>query len=236
MAKIIGFVQLKGGVGRSTLATNLAGILAETSKVALIDCDSPQHTCSHWLKRRRNLYDIDEVLDIYQPPTYRALLKQVNDLDSDYDYIVIDCPPRLGGFSRTSLLLANLVLLPLGGSAAEIWSVEEMLSVLDDAKEHNPQLDARIIWNRFRSYTRSAAENAQMAKKDLKLPEMRQKLGLRVAYAEAMADGLTVHETNDKNARVELWSLSSSIQRLMAKQKTPAKISPEKILTFAKKH
>jgi len=132
--------------------------------------------------------------------------------------------------------LANLVLLPLGGSAAEIWSVEEMLSILDEAKKHNPLLDARIVWNRFRSYTRSATENVQMAKKDLKLPEMRQKLGLRVAYTEAMADGLTVHETNDKSARVELWSLASSIQRLLAKQKDSSMLSAEKILGFAKKH
>ncbi len=236
MAKIIGFVQLKGGVGRSTLATNIAGIFAETTRVAIIDCDSPQNTCSHWLQQRHALYDIDEVLDLYQPATYRALLKLVDKLNSQYDYIIIDCPPRLDGFSRTTLMLSNLVLLPLGGNAAEIWSVEEMLPILEDAKKNNPLLDARIIWNRFRGYTRSATENVQLAKKDLKLPEMRQKLGLRVAYTEAMAEGLTVHETNDKSARVELWSLTSSIQRLLTKQTTTPKLSPDKILDFAKKH
>ncbi len=235
MTKIIGFVQLKGGVGRSTLATNLAGILAETTNVALIDCDSPQNTCSHWLKQRRALYDIDEVLDIFQPATYRSLPKLIDQLSPKYDYIIVDCPPRLDGFSRTTLMLAHLVLLPLGGSAAEIWSVEEMLPVLDEAKKHNPHLDARIVWNRFRGFTRSAKENVQMAKKDLKLPEMRQKLGLRVAYTEAMADGLTVHEFDDKSASVELWSLASSIQRLLNKQKASHKLAVEKILNFAKK-
>ena len=132
-------------------------------------------------------------------------------------------------------MLANIVLLPLGTSAAEIWSVESMLPVLEEAKKINPQLDARIIWNRYRGYTRSAKENAVTAKKNLKIPEVRQKMGLRVSYSDAMADGLTVHETNDKSARVEIWSLCSMIQRLLYKQKSSSKISDDKVLAFAKK-
>jgi len=225
MAKIIGFVQLKGGVGRSTLATNLAGTLAESHKVALIDCDAPQYTCAHWLEQRRALYDIDEQLDLYQPATYKTLLKLTTELKAKYDYIIIDCPPRLDGFSRLTLMLANIVLLPLGTSAAEIWSVESMLSVLDEAKTNNANLDARIIWNRYRSYTRSAKENSITAKKNLKIPELRQKMGLRVSYSDAMADGLTVHE---------IWSLCSIIQRLLAKQKSSRKLSDKKVLDFAK--
>jgi len=236
MTKIIGFVQLKGGVGRSTLATNLAGTLAESTRVALIDCDSPQYTCSHWLQQRRELYDIEEKLDLFQPATYRALLKLIHELQNKYDYIIIDCPPRLDGYSRVALMLANLVLMPLGTSAAEIWSIEAMLPVLTEAKKYNSHLDARIIWNRYRSYTRSAKENTLTAKKDLKLPEIRQKLAMRVAYSDAMADGLTVHETNDRNARVEIWSLSSSVQRLLAKQKTSRKLADSKVLDFAKQH
>ncbi|MCP3673236.1 MAG: ParA family protein [Gammaproteobacteria bacterium] len=236
MTKIIGFVQLKGGVGRSTLATNLAGTMAETAKVALIDCDAPQYTCSHWLQQRNDLYEIDEQLDLYQPATYKELLKLLQKLDGQYDYIIIDCPPRIDGFSRVALMLSNLVLLPLGASAAEIWSIEAMLPVLKEAKQINSNIDARIVWNRFRGYTRSANENAEHAKKDLKLPEMRQKLGLRVAYCDAMADGLTVHETNDNNARVEIWSLNSSVRRLLSKQKKTRKLSDDKVLAFAKKH
>ena len=235
MAKIIGFVQLKGGVGRSTLATNLAGTLAENAKVALIDCDAPQFTCAHWLNQRNELYDIDEKLDLYQPATYKSLLKLTQDLQSKYDYIIIDCPPRLDGFSKVTLMQSDLVLLPLGASAAEIWSVESMIPVLDEARKANTHLDARIIWNRFRGYTRSAKENAATARKDLKLPEMRAKMSLRVSYCDAMAEGLTVHETNDKNARMEIWSLSSSIERLLAKQKPSQPLSTDKVLAFAKK-
>ena len=129
MAKIIGFVQLKGGVGRSTIATNLAGTLAETARVALLDCDFPQYTCSHWLQTRKDLYELDDHLDLYQPSTFKALLKLTEQLVDKYDYIVIDCPPRLDGYSLVTLMISNLVLLPLGASAAELWSADAMLPV-----------------------------------------------------------------------------------------------------------
>jgi len=234
MTKIISFVQLKGGVGRSTLATNLAGTIAENASVAIIDCDSPQFTSTHWLNQRRKLYDIDEKLDLYQTITYKALLKLVHKLHGSYDYIVIDCPPRLDGLSKTALMIADIVLLPLGTSAAEIWSVEAMIKTLNEASKINKNLDVRIIWNRYRGNTKSAKENTTNAKKDLKLPELRQKISMRVAYSDAMAEGLTVHETNDKSARVEMWSLCSSIQRILFKQTSKTKLSDEKILSYAK--
>jgi chromosome partitioning protein len=49
MTRIIGLVQVKGGAGRSTVATNLAGELARVGKMALIDADMRQGI---W--RRRN--------------------------------------------------------------------------------------------------------------------------------------------------------------------------------------
>ena len=38
-AKTIGIIQVKGGAGRSTVSTNLAGELSKHGKTVLIDCD-----------------------------------------------------------------------------------------------------------------------------------------------------------------------------------------------------
>jgi chromosome partitioning protein len=53
MAKIIGLIQVKGGVGRSTVATNIAGLMALKNKTALIDCDMPQGTSASWFSARK---------------------------------------------------------------------------------------------------------------------------------------------------------------------------------------
>jgi Mrp family chromosome partitioning ATPase len=44
MTKIIGIIQVKGGAGRSTLATNLAGELSTVDRTVIIDCGMLQCT------------------------------------------------------------------------------------------------------------------------------------------------------------------------------------------------
>ena len=50
--KVIAVAQVKGGSGRSTLATTLAGELAKQADTVLIDCDMPQGTSSSWYATR----------------------------------------------------------------------------------------------------------------------------------------------------------------------------------------
>ena len=51
-AKTIGIIQVKGGAGRSTVSTNLAGELSKLGKTVLIDCDMPQGTSASWYSVR----------------------------------------------------------------------------------------------------------------------------------------------------------------------------------------
>ena len=48
MTKVIGVIQLKGGAGKSTVATNLAGMLNEKGSTLLIDSDEPQYSAEGW--------------------------------------------------------------------------------------------------------------------------------------------------------------------------------------------
>ena len=53
MTKIIGVIQVKGGAGRSTVSTSLAGELSKLGKKVLIDCDMPQGTSASWFAVRQ---------------------------------------------------------------------------------------------------------------------------------------------------------------------------------------
>ena len=50
--KVIAVAQVKGGAGRSTLATTLAGELSKQGDTVLVDCDMPQGTSSSWYAMR----------------------------------------------------------------------------------------------------------------------------------------------------------------------------------------
>jgi chromosome partitioning protein len=209
MAHIIGIIQVKGGVGRSTIATNLAGLIAQKKRVALIDCDMPQATSASWAAIR------GAGLTIRTSAEHMQLITEVKELNETHDFIIIDAPPRIAEITRVALILSKLCLVPLGASMPDIWATSDLLQTIKQAKVLKPEVDARIVWNKFRESTRSAKELSEAVHEQLKLKEMDSKLGYRVAYSDAFAEGKTVTEWSDKSARNEMKALGRELEQLL---------------------
>lgn len=218
MAKVIGVIQVKGGAGRSTIATNLAGVLSIGAKVALIDCDMPQGTSASWGSLREPSL-LENRLTIKTAADHEALVRLEKELADSHDYIVIDGPPRIAEITRATLILSDLCLIPLGASAAEIWATSDLLKTIDEAKEAgksiDKKIDARIVWNRYRASTTAAKELPAAVKEELGLDELETKLGYRVAYSDVLARGLTVMEWSDKAAKDEMQQLCEEIGKII---------------------
>lgn len=210
MANIIGLIQIKGGAGRSTLATNLAGELAKKSRVLLIDCDMPQGTSASWAAMR-------EAGDL--KATFAAnhgeLVAEINEYQDNYDFIVLDGAPRSNELTKAIMILADLSLIPVGASAAEVWATSDMLPIIEAAQEAKPDLLTRLVWTRYRGYTRTAKEISRAAGRELGLKALRSKIGFRVAYSDALAQGLTVAESADKAAKSEIEALTREVRKLL---------------------
>jgi len=214
MAAIIGIIQAKGGVGRSTIATNLAGILSLSQTTLLIDCDMPQGTSSSWYVLRQEELPAAK-LDLDQVNDYRQLVSRCRQLAPSYRYIIIDGPPRIAEMTRAILLLSTLCLIPLGASAAEIWSTGDLVKTIAEARSYRPDIDARLVWNRIRGRTREAQELRVAAESALGLKEMEAALSYRVAYSEALARGLCADEWLDRVAHAEIRQLVSEVQMIL---------------------
>ena len=210
--KVVSLVQQKGGAGRSTLATNIAGILSKAHTVTLIDCDIPQATSASWYAIRSE-DNHPGSLEALTADSYTSLVNQVQGLSTDY--LVLDAPPRVEEITRAVLMLSDLVLIPLGASAAEIWATNDLLETIKDAEKKHKGLITRIVWNRFRSYTRSAQELSKAVKAELPVKSCKTTLGYRVAYSEALARGLTAAEWGDTRAKLEIVALTTEIVRLL---------------------
>lgn len=148
MAKIIGIVQVKGGAGRSTLATNLAGELSKQGRTVLIDGDMPQGTSASWYAIRQQIGKADN-LKADTAKDHLELIEKVERYRQQADYIVLDGPPRIAEMSRATLVLADLCLMPVGASVAEIWATSDVLTLIEQAKQVRP-VDARMVWTRHR--------------------------------------------------------------------------------------
>ena len=214
MGRIIGIVQVKGGVGRSTLATSLAAALAADSRVALIDADVPQGTSASWGKVREQAGRLG-AMTIAGVADHRALVSKVRELVEINDFVVIDGPPRLAEVTRAIMIMSRLCLIPLGASAAEIWATADLVKTINEARGRRLDINARIVWNRFREHTRSARELGEAAEKQLGLPALQSKLGYRVAYSEALARGLSIAEWTDRQAQEEFAALMAEIKQLL---------------------
>lgn len=215
MAKIIGVIQVKGGAGRSTVATNLAGVISKGATVALVDCDMPQGTSASWAAVRRQEALFDGNLTIETATDHKSLVRVVERVAEDHDFVVIDGPPRIAEISRAMLILADLCLIPLGTSAAEIWATADLLKTINEAKATGKRVDARIVWNRYRATTTAGKELPDAAKSELGLKAMNTKLGYRVAYSDALARGLTVAEWSDRAAKDEILELAGEIGKII---------------------
>jgi chromosome partitioning protein len=214
MTQIVGIIQVKGGVGRSTIATNLAAVFSEKEATALIDCDLPQGTSASWYAVRRSELPPTN-LTLATARDYRELVAKAKELSSDHRYIIIDAPPRIAEMTRAIIVMSTLCLVPLGASAAEIWSTADLITTINAARDYRADIDVRIVWNRFRANTREAVELSEAARSELGLKELGTRLGYRVAYSEALARGLAVNEWLDKTAHGEVEALAAEVKRIL---------------------
>jgi chromosome partitioning protein len=212
MTKTIGLVQVKGGAGRSTVSTNLAGELSKQGKTVLIDCDMPQGTSASWFavrqqKGRQGNLKIDIALD------HVDLIAKVKEHEGA-DYIVLDGAPRIAEMTKAILILADLCLIPVGASNAEIWATSDILDLIRQANEVK-QVEAKMLWTRYRAHTRLAQGLSGLASEELGLGALAASTGMRVAYMQALGDGLTVTELADTSARDEVKALTKEVVDLL---------------------
>jgi chromosome partitioning protein len=218
MSRIVGIIQTKGGAGRSTFATSLAAHFSLQEPTTLIDCDLPQGTSSSWYALRQ-VEVPSKNLFLAKAQNHVELIQKAKDHAAVSRYLIIDGPPRLAEMTRTIMILSDLCLIPLGASAPEIWSTSDLLQTLDEARQYKPDIDARLVWTRFRAQTREAQELKDAVHKGLGLKELQTRLGYRVAFSEALARGLSAEEGIDPIAHAEALGLAKEVQGILAEKK-----------------
>ena len=125
--RLIAVAQVKGGAGRSTLATNLAGELSKQATTVLIDADLPQSTCSSWYALRGPL-NKPGGLRIDTAADHRELTDKINHwagaLAAGPGFIIVDGPDCRRSERRGSIALSGQGLsLPPQGPARQRSSV-----------------------------------------------------------------------------------------------------------------
>ena len=196
--KVIVVTSQKGGSGKTTLAAHLA---VETERAGdgptwLIDTDK-QGTLSLWHERRES--ETPQRADVPFGRLAEGLRTLAN---SSGTYCFIDTPPTISEQSTTVLGLADLVLIPVRPSPADLWAVSETVSLVKNAAK--PFL---FVITQAKAQASITAQTIAALSEHGRVAQAF--IADRVPYAMAMTGGRTAPELGPKTPAAEeiagLW-------------------------------
>ena len=209
---VVAVLNQKGGVGKTSLALNLAAALAKGgSKVQYIDAD-PQGTALDW-NAARTASSLFPVVGIPK----NTLHKDMETLAAPYDWTFVDGPPLVFDVAKSAIMASDFVLLPMQPSAFDIWSAKKMIDLVIEAQTFKASLNYGLVVSR-RAANTAISKNFRQSLQAA-YPEsttLRTEIGQRVAFVESAAQGLTVIETEPKGAAAtEIHNLIAEIKEMM---------------------
>ena len=197
MAKIICFANRKGGVGKTTLATNLAVALNNKGKSILIDADE-QQSAFKWANQRDDI----ECITIHSD-----LLEKLEQLDKEYEYILIDVAGRDSTIFREALLVSDTLIVPTQPSLLDLQVLDYMQEKVKTAKQTNENLKAYVLINRAAVRTTELKDAIEFIAEFDQFKLLKTVLFERKQFRDAIVESKSVTEMNASKAKDELNQL-----------------------------
>jgi chromosome partitioning protein len=191
---------IKGGSGKTTVATNLAIMRAAAgSDVLLIDADD-QETATDFTALRNERQDAGAGYTSIKL-TGAAVRNETLRLKTKYQDIVIDTGGRDTTSQRAALTVSDVLLVPFVPRSFDVWTVEKVSALVDEIKAVHPDLRAYIFINRADSRGSDNEDAAGVLRETESLTLLDAIIGQRKAFGNAAAEGLAVTELKQADAK-----------------------------------
>jgi chromosome partitioning protein len=206
---VVAIVNQKGGTGKTTLATNLAWVLAEKGNVLLLDAD-PQASSQNWAAGDSPALQALTV----KGAAAGDLLRLVRSMASDYDWVIIDGPPGITKTTADAVRAADVVLIPAKPSPLDVWAAADIVTaVLARQKAAKGVPKAAFVITMTQPRTR-LGRNIDDALNEMGIPVLQARTTQRVAYPNAINDGNSVVAGRDQTARNEILAIKGELEGL----------------------
>lgn len=207
MTKVIAILNQKGGVGKTTIASNLGeGLKRNGLSVLLVDSD-PQGSLRDWNEASEG--SILPVVGLDR----ETLPKDIEAIKQGYDYVIVDGAPQSARLAGAAVRAANFVIIPVTPSPYDVWAASDLVDIVKARQvATDGQPPAYFLISRARKNTKLGAEVIE-ALEDYELPTLVARTTHREIYARSAADGLTVYQ--DQSAKDAIHEMDSIKQEVL---------------------
>jgi len=209
---IVALLNQQGGVGKTTLALHLAGVWAcQGQRITVIDAD-PDGCAIEWseLRTQETLPSRFTVITIARDTLHRELPT----ITRDVDRAIIDGPSHIEPITRSALIAADFVLVPVQPPPFQGLAFVETLRLANGMMTVRPQLRIRLVLNRCNART-SVARDLTQALAEYDPPALTSTITERAVFAEVMQSGRLVFELPHSTAAVqEITALAAEVERI----------------------
>ncbi len=210
MTYVISLLNQKGGVGKTTIASNLGeGLKRAGFSVLLVDSD-PQGSLRDW-----NEAGEGQVLPVIGLDR-ETLPKDLEAVKHGYDLVIIDGAPQSARLAGVAVRAADLVLIPVTPSPYDVWAASDLVEIIKARHQvTDGKPPAHFLISRARKNTKLSGDVTE-ALQGYELPVMGSRTTHREVYARTAANGLTVyHDASATEAIEEMNAMKDELVRML---------------------
>ena len=200
---------IKGGSGKTTIATNIAIMRSyEKPNILLVDADDQETSYDFSTLRNSKEEDLPQYTCIKL--TGQAVRTEISKLKANYNDIIIDTGGRDTISQRAALSIADILLIPFVPRSFDLWTLDAVSSVIEEIKQINQNIQSYAFLNRADSRGLDNSDAQECIKDTSNIKMLTNSIICnRKVFGNAAAEGKSITELKlqDKKAILEMKTL-----------------------------